>query len=68
MDILMDPEVLKSEYLDQVSRERKFIILPVGCNVEISGSYLLSRRQLLGSFIAPDGKECYAFEGGMVGV
>jgi hypothetical protein len=66
MDILMDPQVLKSEYLDQVSGERRFIILPVGS--ELCDRNLLRHRNLLGSFIAPDAKQCYVFEGGMVGV
>lgn len=43
----------------------KFIVVPIEVEWVGVGSI---RRRCFGSFIHPNGKQCYVFEGGMVGV
>src|SRR5690349_13495457 len=54
------------DILEPTNKEKcdvKFIVAEVGSTISS-----LTYRACLGSFIAPNGKQCYVFEGGMVGV
>jgi len=55
-------DVLETDNKKELTR---FIVVPL--DVEWVGVASL-RRKCLGSFIAPNSKQCYVFEGGMVGV
>jgi hypothetical protein len=61
IDVILDTDIPQTQWA-----QRRFIVLPVGAQ-GISEN-LVNYRQMLGSFVAPNGKQCYVFEGGMVGV
>lgn len=61
VDVMLDTDTPHSEWA-----QRRFIVLPLGA--EGIDQTLVNYRQLLGSFVASNGKQCYVFEGGMVGV
>jgi hypothetical protein len=61
IDVMLDTDTPHEQWT-----QRRFIMLPIGA--EGINRNLMNYRQLLGSFVAPNGKQCYVFEGGMVGV
>jgi hypothetical protein len=61
IDVLLDTDTPHEQWA-----QRRFIVLPIGA--EGIDRNLVNYRQLLGSFVATNGKQCYVFEGGMVGV
>jgi hypothetical protein len=61
IDVILDTAAPHTQWA-----QRRFIVLPIGA--EGLDRNLVNNRKLLGSFVAANGKQCYVFEGGMVGV